>query len=196
MESLTLFTKRSLALNFFKKHYCKRTRQCLSSLVYLILTPQKELGWAAKDLENGNLFFSKKREQETQLNSLENCQIISPESVFMYKGKVFWYKFNRVSKDYSIVYVRNVNSVTFAERIYPDETFQFCLVKDKQNNIINCAWVSKHKQIPIFQDEPEYKPKEVSFEPTTLGDEFIFLNKRWYTCTEKGKCILAELPLK
>ncbi len=200
MEVLTLFTKRSMALDFFKKHYCKKTRNYLTSLVYLVLTPEKELGWAAKNLQAGKLFFSPQRNQEIELENLENCQIISPESVFFYKNKMFWYKLNKATKDYSIVYVKVINSVTFAERLYPDMEFKFCLVKDKKNNIINCAWVAFknekiQKQIPIFQDEPEYKAKDVFFEPTALGDEFRFLDKKWYTCTEKGKCLLAELPI-
>ena len=200
MEVLTLFTKRSMALDFFKKHYCKKTRNYLTSLVYLVLTPEKELGWAAKNLQAGKLFFSPQRNQEIELENLENCQIISPESVFFYKNKMFWYKLNKATKDYSIVYVKVINSVTFAERLYPDMEFKFCLVEDKKNNIINCAWVAFknekiQKQIPIFQDEPEYKAKDVFFEPTALGDEFRFLDKKWYTCTEKGKCLLAELPI-
>lgn len=200
MESLTLFTKRSLALDFFKKHYCKKTRHYLTSLVYLVLTPKEELGWVAKNLEAGKLFFSTKRNQETELANLNDCQIISLESIFLYKGKVFWYKFNKATKDYSIVFIRVVSSVSFAERLYPDMEFKFCLVKDKKNNIINCAWVAFknekiQKQIPIFQDETEYKAKDVFFEPLALDDEFRFLGKRWYTCTEKGKCVIAELPI-
>lgn len=200
MESLTLFTKRSLAMDFFKKHFQKRTRQYLSSLVYLVLTPQKELGWVAKNIEAGKFFFSSKRNQEIELQNLNNCQIISPESIFVYKGKIFWYKPNKIIKDYCIVFVKTVNSVEFAEKLYPDMDFRFCLVKDKLNNIINCAWVTFDgskvaQQIPIFQDEPEYNSKDVFFEPTAIGDEFFFLEKKWYTCTEKGKCVLAELPI-
>lgn len=202
MESLTLFTKRSLALDFFKRHYCKKTRQYLSSLVYLVLTPKEELGWVAKNFEAGKLFFSTKRNQETEIEfaKLHDYQIISPESVFVYKGKVFWYKFNKATRDYGIVFLRVINSVGFVEQIYPDMDFKFCLVKNQQNHIVNCAWVSFKKssvvqQIPIFQDEPDYNVKDVFFEPYAMGDEFRFLNKRWYTCTEKGKCILAELPI-
>lgn len=200
METLTLFTKRSLALDFFRKHYNKRTRGYISSLVYLILTPKKELGWVAKSPETGKYFFSKKREQEVEIENLDNCQIISPESIFLYKEKVYWYRFNKVTKDYNIVFVKMVDSITFAERLYPDTEFKFCLMKNGNNNIINCAWVAYEngiitKQIPVFQDEPSYKGKDISFEPINMGDEFFFMNRRWYTCTEKGKCLLAELPV-
>lgn len=200
MESLTLFTKRSSALNFFKKHYCRKTRQYLTSLVYLVLTSKEELGWVAKNFEAGKLYFSSERNQETELENLQNCQIISPESVFLYKGKVFWYKFNKVTKDYGIVFVKVINAVSFVEKIYPDMDFKFCLVKNNKNQIINCAWVAFDKtlivkQIPIFQDEQEYEVKDVLFEKYEMGNEFRFLDKRWYTCTEKGKCVLAELPI-
>ena len=195
MEALKVFTKRSSALDFFKKHYCRKTRNYLTSLVQLIITPQQELGWVAKNFGSGKMFFSSRRDQEIEVENLGSCQVIQPESVFLYKGKIFWYKFNKVTKDYSIIFVKIIHSITFAEQLYPNETFKFCLVKNKQNNIINCAWVSDNRQIPIFQDEPEYNQQKVLLDPLSLGDEFYFLGKRWYSCTEKGKCILAELPL-
>ena len=193
---LTLFLKRSSALEFFKPFVPKKYKASLTNLVSLVLTPQNELGWVLRIFNNGTILFSKKRFQETELDSLTGCKIIPYESAFMYENKVFLYKHNKVTKDYAIVFLKIVDSVVYPEQIFPDEDFHFCLVKDKENNIINCAWKSQEKFIPIFQEETKFNSKNVHFEPLNLDDEFIFLKRRWYLCTEKGKCILAELPLK
>ncbi len=195
MENLSLFTKRSVAIDFFKYHYAKKNRSYLINLIYLVLTPQKELGWVAKMPDTGKLFFSAKRNQETPIDSLKNYKIISPESVFLYKNHLFLYKYNRTTKDCYIVYLKTVNSVTYPERLFPEKDFKFCLVKNQQNQIINCAWVAEDTQLAVFQDEPQYNPKEIVLEPMELGKEFEFSGKKWYTCTEKGKCLLADLPI-
>ena len=192
---LNLFLKRSLALKFFKPYVPKKYKASLTNLVSLVLTPQNELGWVLRNFNNGTILFSKKRFQETELDSLTGCKIIPYESAFMYNNKVFLYKHNRATKDYTIVFLKIVASEIYPEQIFPDEDFHFCLVKDKQNNIINCAWKSHEKFIPIFQEEPNFNSKNVCFEPLQLDDEFIFQGRRWYLCTEKGKCLLAELPL-
>lgn len=190
---LGIYYKRSLAMNFFRKHYSSRKRIDCFSLIHLIINPKKELGWIAKSANK--IFFSKEINKEIEINDLNGCKIIAPDSLFLFKGKIFFYKNNKTTKDYSIVFIKIVHSIAFAEQLYPNETFRFCVVKNKQNQIINCAWVSTKHHITIFQSEPDYDENEVIFEPKAMNEEFQFLNKKWYTCTEKGKWIVAELSM-
>lgn len=195
---IKVYSKRSLAMNFFKNHFTKKTKAYLSNLIYLVVTPTKELGWIAKAPDTGKMFLSDQKNKEKEISSMAGCTIISPETAFMFKKKVFLYKHNRITKDNSIVFLKMVYSVIYAEQLYPNTEFQFYLVKDEQEKIINCAWVglvdNKTVDIPIFQEEPEYDSKKIHLTALDLDEEFTFLGKRWYTCTEKGKCILAELP--
>lgn len=193
--AMDIFVKKSAAINYYRPQYTKKTREYLASLIYLAFSPKKELGWLAKNINEKYVLFSPKKNEEEKYAEATGFSIITPDSPFLYRGKVYMYKVYKFPKDNGIIELRNILSIRIAEQLYPEEQFAACLIKNKDGKIINCAWVSEKHHVTIFQDEPNYQLSEVTIEPLQFGKEFRLKNKKWYTCTEKGKCILSELPI-
>lgn len=197
---LNLLASKSAVFDFFKSELGGRIVSEKKGSVFLALSPSDKLVWIYKNVQTGRIYLNYQLGKVISISSLANYKVVPQGKMFFYHGDIVHYKQSRATKDYRITKVVNLFSIVSVKQLFPHTSFDFCLVKDEQGKIVNCAWASFKgdiliKEVTVFRNEAAYNNDEVTFEKVKLGDTFQYLGRKWYTCTEKGEIILAELPM-
>lgn len=202
------FSKRSLAAAYFKQYF--KGRNALSdakAFTNLVITTKGQLGWCCLicGTKERRITFGKNKDTVAKPNVPFKTwyKTIPPESTFIYKNHLFLYRSYKANCDYGILPLYIVDNVKYVQKLHEDKELDFELyaIKDKSGIIINYAWAAFKEetldaQYPIFQDEViDYNLNSVHFEPISYGQEFIFANSCWYSCTEGGTLALGQLPM-
>ena len=197
---LDLLASKSAVFEFFKSELGRRIVSEKKGNVFLALSPSDKLVWVYKNIQTGKSYLNCQLGEVVSISSLENYKIIPQGKMFFYRGDIMHYKPSRITKDCRITKIVNLFSVVSVRQLFPSIGFDFCLVKDEEGKIVNCALASFNgdvliQDVTVFRNEATYNSDEVTFEKVKLGDTFQYLGRKWYTCTEKGEVVLAELPM-